>query len=79
MKNTRAIKKDEIKKEWYVVDAKGVRLGTSATKASIVLQWKTKVKQTTNMPNGDAVIVINSKLIDVFPKKLKQKIGKHFV
>jgi len=71
---TRSIKKDEVDLKWYIVDAKGIRLGKLATTVARMLQGKDKVKKTTNMPNGDAVIVINSKLVDVFPKKLKQKI-----
>jgi large subunit ribosomal protein L13 len=71
---TRTIKKAELTKKWYLIDAKGVRLGKLATNIASLLIGKSKVTKTTNLPNGDAVVVINSKLVDVHPRKLTQKI-----
>ncbi|MEI7578727.1 MAG: 50S ribosomal protein L13 [bacterium] len=70
---TRQIKKAELTKNWYLIDAKGVRLGKLATKLASLLIGKNKVTKTTNMPNGDAVVVINSKLVDVHTTKLNKK------
>ncbi|MFQ5492825.1 MAG: 50S ribosomal protein L13 [Candidatus Dojkabacteria bacterium] len=73
MKLTRAIKKSELKRDWFIVDASGVRLGKIASEVAKLLIGKHKVSKTTNMDNGDAVIVINSAKLDVYHRKLEQK------
>lgn len=73
MNITRAIKKHELTRNWFIIDASGVRLGKIATKAAALLIGKHKVSKTTNLNNGDAVIIINSKKIDVHPSKIDRK------
>ena len=73
MKNTTVIKKKDLNKTWYIVDAKGIRLGRLATFCASMLIGKNKTNKTSNMVNGDALIVINAKNVDVYKDKLKKK------
>lgn len=73
MTNTTVIKKADMTKEWYLIDAKGVRLGRLATNCASLLIGKHKTSKTTNMVNGDAVVIINAKDVDVHKSKLKKK------
>ncbi len=59
---------------WYVVDAKGQRLGRLATKVARVLRGKDKPTYTPFLDTGDYVIVINAREIDVTGKKRSQKL-----
>jgi len=66
-------KKNGVEKEWYIIDASGVRLGRIATTVSKILQGKHKVTYLPNVDTGDYVIVINAKMVDIFSKRLKRK------
>ena len=50
----------EIKRSWYVVDAKDVILGRLATQVAMVLMGKNKPIYTPNEDTGDYVIIINA-------------------
>ena len=70
---TYSIKKDEIQKDWFVVDANNKTLGRFASKIAQVLKGKHKPTYTPHMDMGDFVIVINAEKIRVSGKKEKQK------
>ena len=53
-------KKENIERNWYVIDAEGETLGRLATKAAHVLRGKHKVTYTPYVDCGDYVIVINA-------------------
>lgn len=67
------IAKDDIKRDWYVVDVADQVLGRSATKIASLLIGKHKVNQVPNMDNGDYVVVINSAKVQVTRNKAKTK------
>ncbi len=73
MSKTTVIKQSDIDKNWYLVDAKGVRLGRLATQCAALLLGKGKATRTDNMVSGDAVVIINAKEIDVYKNKLQKK------
>ncbi len=73
MKSTYSAKKDEIKRKWYIVDAKGKVLGKVAVKAAIILRGKHKPTYTPHIDTGDHVIVINASQVILTGKKLEQK------
>lgn len=73
MKQTRSIKQDEISQDWYLIDAKGVRLGVLASEAAKKLLGKEKVNYSPNLGNGDAVVIINAAKVDVHKSKLNKK------
>lgn len=70
---TYAVKADEIKRQWFVVDATGQSLGRLATKIAAVLRGKHKPIFTPSMDTGDFVIVINADKVTVTGKKLVEK------
>lgn len=61
MRQTTLLKTEEVKKDWYVIDASGLTLGRLATKVATVLRGKHKATYTPNVDCGDYVIVINAK------------------
>ena len=73
MANTTIIKKSDINAKWYLVDAKGVRLGRLATQCAGLLIGKDKADRAHNMVSGDVVVIINAKEIDVHKTKLQKK------
>ncbi|MHB2017425.1 MAG: 50S ribosomal protein L13 [Candidatus Xenobia bacterium] len=74
---TYSIKPQEIKKEWYVVDAAGQTLGRLATRIASVLTGKHKPTFTPHMDMGDFVIVVNAEKVVLTGRKLVQKEYKH--
>lgn len=71
---TSSLKTKDIKRDWYLIDAKGVRLGKLASKVSTILQGKNKATYSPNIDCGDNVIVINARSIDVHFRRPKRKI-----
>ncbi|HEX2915043.1 MAG TPA: 50S ribosomal protein L13 [Chloroflexia bacterium] len=63
----------EIKHEWYIVDAAGMTLGRVASEVAKLLKGKHKPIYATHMDTGDYVIVINAKDIVVTGNKLADK------
>lgn len=75
---TYAVKANEIKKDWYVVDAEGKTLGRLATQIARVLIGKHKPTFTTHMDVGDCVIVVNAdKVVLTGSKALKKEYISH--
>lgn len=53
-------KKEDINREWYVIDAKDQILGRLATRIASILIGKEKAEIVPNVDCGDYVVVINS-------------------
>jgi large subunit ribosomal protein L13 len=70
---TYSAKRDDIQREWFVVDAAGQNLGRLATRIATVLRGKHKPIFTPSMDTGDFVIVVNADKIAVTGRKLDQK------
>lgn len=66
-------KKENVKRNWYVVDASGVTLGRLATEVSTMLSGKDKPTYTPHVDCGDYVIVINASKVNLTGKKLDDK------
>ncbi len=66
-------KSSEIKREWYVIDASTMPLGKLAVIIADKLMGKSKVTYTPHTDNGDYVIVINAKDIQVTGNKMTDK------
>jgi len=71
--STYMAKPNEIKKNWYVIDAEGKPLGRVATEIARVLRGKHKPIFTPHVDTGDFVIVINAEKVQLTGKKLQQK------
>ena len=68
------IKKKEIKKDWYLINAENVAVGRLATFISKVLRGKNKSTFNPHIDNGDFVVVTNIDKIKFSGKKFKNKI-----
>ena len=66
--------KEDVVREWYVIDAEGETLGRLATKVASVLRGKHKPTYTPHIDGGDYVIVINAGKINLTGNKLNDKI-----
>jgi large subunit ribosomal protein L13 len=78
MNKTYLPKKNEIKREWYLLDAKDKILGRLAVKAAVILRGKHKAIFTPNIDTGDGVIVINASKIKVTGTKMKNKVYRRY-
>ncbi len=74
---TYSVKKDEIVRKWYIIDAEGKPLGRVATEVAKLLRGKHKPTFTPNMDVGDHVIVINCSKAILTGNKLNQKVYRH--
>ncbi len=74
MKNTYMQKKEEIVRNWYVIDAEGLPLGRVAAKAAKVLMGKHKPTYTPHIDCGDNVIIVNASKVVLTGNKLNDKI-----
>lgn len=73
MNKTYVTKKDDVHKDWYVVDATGQTLGRLVTQVARVLSGKHKPTYSPAVDVGDYVIVVNADKIHVTGNKLDQK------
>ena len=71
--NTYVTKPNDIKRDWYVVDAQGQTLGRLATRIAAVLKGKHKPIYSPSMDTGDYVVVINAEKIVATGRKLDEK------
>ncbi|MCM8801521.1 MAG: 50S ribosomal protein L13 [Candidatus Omnitrophica bacterium] len=78
VKKTYVIKKSEIKRKWYLVDAKDKILGRLASKVAVILRGKHKPIFSPHLDTGDGVIIINASKIKVTGKKLQDKIYRRY-
>ena len=74
MEKTYLPPQESLEKNWYLVDAAGMRLGRLATEIAMVLRGKNKPTYTPHMDTGDFVIVINAEKIVVTGRKREQKV-----
>ena len=68
------IKKKDIKKDWYIINAQNAVVGRLAAYISKVLRGKNKPTYNPHMDNGDFVVVTNVDKIKFTGKKFKDKI-----
>ena len=67
------IKKKEIKKDWYIINAQNAAVGRLAAYISKVLRGKNKPTYNPHIDNGDFVVVTNIDKIKFSGKKFKDK------
>ncbi len=66
----------EIKKEWWVIDAKDLVLGRLASQVAMILRGKHKTIFSPSVDSGDYVVIINAKHVVLTGKKTNLKEGK---
>ena len=70
---TYSIKKDEIERKWYIIDAANKPLGRVAAEAAKLLRGKHKPTYTPSVDCGDYVIIINASKVNLTGNKLNDK------
>jgi len=68
------LRKEDVKRDWYLVDATGKTLGRLASEIAKILMGKNKPTYTPHIDGGDFVVVVNAEKVFVTGKKLNQKI-----
>tara|TARA_B100000131_G_scaffold309483_1_gene340042 strand:- start:490 stop:918 length:429 start_codon:yes stop_codon:yes gene_type:complete len=70
---TLSIKKDQISRDWFIVDATNQNLGRLASNVAQVIRGKHKPFFTPNLDMGDFVVVINAEKVALSGKKSDMK------
>ena len=71
--STTMVRKEDVVRKWYVLDAAGKPLGKTAALAAALLRGKRKVAYTPPVDCGDFAIIINAKDAVLTGNKLTQK------
>lgn len=71
---TEVAKAENVKRDWYLIDAQDMVLGRLATEIANVLRGKNKAIYTPSVDTGDFVIVINAEKIALTGRKLSDKV-----
>lgn len=74
---TISAKKEDVKRDWYVVDATDLTLGRLASRIATVLRGKHKPIYTPHVDTGDYVVVINAEKVKLTGKKNSDKLYHH--
>ncbi len=67
------VKKKDIKKDWYIIDAQNAVVGRLAAYISMVLRGKNKSTFNPHIDNGDFVVVTNVEKLKFTGKKFNNK------
>lgn len=78
MQKTYLAKKTDIKRAWYMFDAKDKILGRLAVQAAKILRGKHKPQYTPSVDCGDNVLIINAASVRVTGRKATQKVYRRF-
>ena len=70
---TISAKKEEVIRDWYLVDAKNKTLGRLSTEIATRLRGKHKPIYTPHVDTGDFIVVINASKITVTGNKMEDK------
>ena len=70
---TISAKKEEVIRDWYLVDAKNKTLGWLSTEIATRLRGKHKPIYTPHVDTGDFIVVINASKITVTGNKMQDK------
>ena len=71
---TFSLKKEDIKKNWLLIDAENAVLGRLAVISATILRGKNKPEYTPNQDCGDNLIIINADKVHLTGKKETNKI-----
>ncbi len=71
---TVSVNKEDVERDWYVVDATNVPLGRLASRIATILRGKHKPDYTPHVDTGDHVIVINAAKLRLTGKKMQDKV-----
>lgn len=67
------LRKEDVKRNWYIIDAEDKNLGRVASKAAHYLRGKHKPEFTPHIDCGDNIIIINTSKVNLTGDKLDKK------
>ena len=67
-------KKENIQRDWHLIDATDKVLGRMASRIAMILQGKTKPIYTPHVDTGDFVVVTNAEKIKLTGNKINEKV-----
>lgn len=70
---TKSFRKEDVKRDWWLIDAQGQTVGRLASKVAQLLRGKHKPWFTPHVDTGDFVIVINADKIELTGKRIEKK------
>jgi large subunit ribosomal protein L13 len=70
---TVSVRKEDVKPQWFIVDANGETVGRLCTRIASVLRGKNKPTFTPHIDTGDYIIVLNADKIRFTGNKMAQK------
>lgn len=73
-KTTQSLRKEDVQRDWHIVDLNGKTLGRGITEVAQYLIGKHKPNFTPHVDNGDNVVVINAKHVKISGRKADQKV-----
>jgi large subunit ribosomal protein L13 len=74
---TYSARKEDVSRDWYLVDAEGKALGRLAAEIAKRLRGKHKPVYTPHIDTGDFIVVVNADKVALTGKKLTDKIYHH--
>jgi len=74
---TYSLKKEDVEKKWYIIDARNKVLGRVASRAAAILRGKHKPAYTPHVDMGDNVIILNADKVILTGSKASKKIYYH--
>jgi len=74
---TQSIRAEDVRRDWFLVDAADKTLGRLATEIARRLRGKHKAEFTPNADTGDYIVVVNAEKVRVTGAKTKDKIYYH--
>ncbi|OGP82022.1 MAG: 50S ribosomal protein L13 [Deltaproteobacteria bacterium RBG_16_54_11] len=77
MMKTAHMRKKDVEKTWYLIDANGKVLGRLASEIAKILRGKNKAIFSPHVDTGDFVIVVNAEKVRLTGDKLQDKVYYH--
>ena len=71
---TKSLRKEDVQRDWYIIDAEGQKVGRMCTLIATMLRGKHKASYTPHVDNGDNIIVINADKVIFSGNKWKDKV-----
>ncbi len=72
-KMTKSLRKEDVTREWWVIDAAEQTVGRLSTQVAILLRGKHKATFTPHVDNGDFVVILNADKVILEGKRPNQK------
>ena len=75
---TKSTRKEDVERDWYIVDATNVPVGRLCTKIAHVLRGKHRPSYTPHIDDGDNIIVINAEKVRFTGNKWNDKVYQRY-